>query len=344
MSIQRNSGPHVSTGAGYIMPRMRFPHLPHKERLFQGVHPPQSKKTLLTVNQINQFYDSGNSVKHTRYCLWQAGLKPVAFGPRAARRGQPPMLFKAGEALRALEQWDRTDETPVQAWSIPAPETLASVTSELAAVAEMEPEIVEEAQEVAAEMAAEMETPSGPGLPLDAAEITFNAIVDDEACDELMQKISEALAGGAKDIILWISSEGGSLFAALGIYDRLRYLQRAQGVRLHTVATGYVLSAGMILLAAGARRYALPHAIFMLHEPYQMPWESGEEAKVLVTEIHEREELHELSITKIAHIFYERDPRPEKDAEAWQDFFKVPTKRYFGAEEAWQWGLVEEQL
>lgn len=347
----------MSTPRGtYQMPRSRYPHLPLKDRLYEGVRAPQSKKTLLTVDQINRFYDSAKSDGNTRNRLWRAGVEPVAFGPIRGR-GQRPMLFKAGEAQRALEMLDAADQylytattnptsTPtevhVHAEPLPAAETMASVASELAAVAEMEPEIVAEASE--ADEANEVaDTVDSSGL-LRSTEITFNAIVDDESCDELMQKVHEALENGAKEITIWISSEGGSLFAALGTYDRLRYLQRTHDVNIYTVATGYVLSAGMLLLAAGQVRYALPHALFMLHEPYQMPWETGEDAKVLVTEIHERGELHQLSIEKIAHIFFERDHRPEADYESWLDFFKVPAKKYFGAEEALDWGLVEEKL
>lgn len=323
----------------YQMPRSRYPHLPLKDRLYEGTRAPQSKKTLLTVSQINQFYDTVNTASNTRNRLRKAGVEPVAFGPIRGR-GTRPMLFKAGEAQRALQALDgqyvytattnptsTPSEVNVRAEFLPAPttETLASVVSEL------------EADETDDTLPPQVHITR-------STEITFNAIVDDESCDELMQKIHEAMDNGAKDITVWISSEGGSLFAALGTYDRLRYLQRIHDVNIYTVATGYVLSAGMLLLAAGTQRYALPHALFMLHEPYQMPWETGEDAKVLVTEVRERAELHQLSIEKIAHIFFERDNRPEADYESWLDFFKVPAKRYFGAEEALSWGLVESVL
>lgn len=349
MSSSQANVPHASPYRAYKMPRTRYPHLPTKNHLYEGIRPPSSKKTLLTVNQINQFYDSGTSPKNTRWRLRKAGLEPVAFGPMKGRSGQPPMLFKAGDAQRALAFVDAPDRLatassttlpPLVQKALPESRYYSNpVTGDLGTL------VVEEvpAPPVPAQKTVVPCLPQG-------AEITFNAVVDDESCDEVLQKIMEAVEGGAKDIILWISSEGGSLFTALGLYDRLRYVQRTHGVTLHTVATGYVLSAGTILLAAGEHRYALPHTIFMLHEPYQMPWErhGGEETQIYITEIAERQELHELSIAKLAHLFYERDQRANPEAEggeeAWLDFFKVPAKKYFGATEAFLWGIVDQIL
>lgn len=341
-----------------VMPRKRYPHLPIRPKLYEGLNAPASQKTLLTVRQINAFYDTGNTIGHTRSALRQAELAPSAFGPVTPRNGQPPMLFRAGEAKRAIQmantpppefgliteqdvrtERDRLFEAYQQAKAENAVEE--APTTELPFGFDIE------GYTVAAptlETDTDVPAPNNMEVIRESVEITFNAMVDDESCDDLLQKITDAVDGGAKIITLWISSEGGSLFTALGMYDRLRFIQRVSGVKLYTVATGYVLSAGTILMAAGSRRFSLPHTVFMLHEPYQMPWESGEDAKVLVTEIGERQELHELSLKKIAHIFYERDSRPEADFDSWLDIFRVPTKKYFGAEEACDWGLVDGVL
>lgn len=356
----------------FQMPRKRYPHLPIRPRLYEGINPPASQKTLLTVRQINTFYDTGHAIGHTRTALNKAELTPVAFGPATKRNGQPPMLFRAGDAKRAL-QMANVAATYVPTASMPTTTPPLLLNTEKPReetpygftdrqwqdYSQAEPGVVvpdEEEPDGVTVSTLPLEDGEVYGLPeghatttdedriRESVEITFNAIVDDETCDDLLQKVTEAIDSGAKAITLWISSEGGSLFTALGMYDRLRYLQRTNDVGIYTVATGYVLSAGTILMAAGARRFTLAHTVFMLHEPYQMPWESGENAKVLVTEIGERQELHDLSLKKIAHIFYERDSRPEADYESWLDIFRVPNKSYFGAEEALQWGLVDSIL
>src|SRR5262245_47086977 len=68
-----------------------------------------------------------------------------------------------------------------------------------------------------------------------------------------------------KDIFLYINSPGGSVTAGLAIYDTMQYIKPD----VSTLCIGQAASMGAWLLAAGAKgkRYALPHARIMIHQP-----------------------------------------------------------------------------
>lgn len=68
-----------------------------------------------------------------------------------------------------------------------------------------------------------------------------------------------------KDIHLYINSPGGIVTAGLAIYDTMQYLKAP----VSTICVGQAASMGALLLAAGAagKRYALPHARIMIHQP-----------------------------------------------------------------------------
>jgi len=68
-----------------------------------------------------------------------------------------------------------------------------------------------------------------------------------------------------RDIFLYINSPGGSITAGMAIYDTMQFVQND----VATVAMGLAASMGQFLLSAGAKgkRYALPHARIMMHQP-----------------------------------------------------------------------------
>lgn len=68
-----------------------------------------------------------------------------------------------------------------------------------------------------------------------------------------------------KDISLYINSPGGSVSAGLAIYDTMQYIK----CDVSTICMGMAASMGAFLLAAGAKgkRYALPNAEIMIHQP-----------------------------------------------------------------------------
>jgi ATP-dependent Clp protease protease subunit len=68
-----------------------------------------------------------------------------------------------------------------------------------------------------------------------------------------------------KDIHLYVNSPGGVVTAGLAIYDTIQYLKTP----VSTICVGQASSMGAVLLAAGAqgKRFALPHARIMIHQP-----------------------------------------------------------------------------
>ena len=68
-----------------------------------------------------------------------------------------------------------------------------------------------------------------------------------------------------KDIHLYINSPGGVVTAGLAIYDTMQYIRPG----VSTICIGQAASMGSVLLTAGAKgkRYALPHARIMIHQP-----------------------------------------------------------------------------
>ncbi len=71
---------------------------------------------------------------------------------------------------------------------------------------------------------------------------------------------------GEKDINLYINSPGGDITALFAIYDTMKFIRAEKS----TFCFGQAASAAAVLLAAGTRgkRFALPHARIMLHQPY----------------------------------------------------------------------------
>lgn len=69
-----------------------------------------------------------------------------------------------------------------------------------------------------------------------------------------------------KDIFLYINSPGGSITSLFAIYDTIQYIKPD----VNTVCMGMAASAAAVILAGGAegKRYALPHARVMLHQPH----------------------------------------------------------------------------
>jgi ATP-dependent Clp protease, protease subunit len=87
-----------------------------------------------------------------------------------------------------------------------------------------------------------------------------------------------------KDIHLYINSPGGAVTAGLAIYDTMQYIKPD----VSTVCTGQAASMGALLLAGGAKgkRFCLPHARMMVHQPL-----GGYQGQATDIEIHAREIL-----------------------------------------------------
>ena len=99
-----------------------------------------------------------------------------------------------------------------------------------------------------------------------------------------------------KDITIYINSPGGSVYAGLGIYDVMQFVEPD----VTTVNTGIAASMAYVLACAGApkKRYSLPHARFMQHQPLGRAQGQASDIEITAKEIQKlKVELYEI----IAH-------------------------------------------
>jgi len=131
-----------------------------------------------------------------------------------------------------------------------------------------------------------------------------------------------------KDINLYMNSPGGSVTAGLAIYDTMQYIKPD----VATICMGQSTSMAALLLAAGAKgkRYALPHARIMIHQPL-----GGAQGQATDIDIHAREIL-KIRDT-LNHILAKHTgqsmERLTNDTE--RDFF-------MSSEEAKEYGIVDK--
>ncbi|MCQ2299162.1 MAG: ATP-dependent Clp endopeptidase proteolytic subunit ClpP [Bacteroidales bacterium] len=133
-----------------------------------------------------------------------------------------------------------------------------------------------------------------------------------------------------KDIQIYLNSPGGSVYAGLGIYDTMQYIQP----RVATICTGLAASMASVLLCAGEKgmRCALPHSRVMIHQPMGGAEGQATDMEITVREIQKlKKELYEI----IAN-------HSGKDFESvWKD---ADRDYWMTAEEAKAYGMVDEVL
>jgi len=133
-----------------------------------------------------------------------------------------------------------------------------------------------------------------------------------------------------KDIYLYINSPGGVVTSGFAIYDTMNYIKPD----VVTICMGQAASMGAFLLSSGAKnkRFALPHARIMIHQPM-----GGAQGQATDIEIHAKEILRmKKELNKIlAKNTGQSIRKIEKDTE--RDFF-------MSAEEALKYGLIDKVL
>jgi len=160
--------------------------------------------------------------------------------------------------------------------------------------------------------------------------IVFVGSAIDDALANLVtaQLLFLAAQDPEEDIQLYLNTPGGSLGAALAIYDVMQYISP----RVATTCTGLAASGGSLLLAGGEAglRRSLPHAQVLIHQP----WMSGMQGQASDIEIHAREMLRqrETMIRIYAKHCGREVEEVERDVE--RDFFMTP-------EQARDYGLID---
>ncbi len=132
------------------------------------------------------------------------------------------------------------------------------------------------------------------------------------------------------DINLYINSPGGSVDDTLAIYDTMQYLS----CDVATYCIGKAQSGGAIVLAAGAKgkRFILPHARVMIHQPFGGLWGQTSDVQIQAEEILKaKRQINEI----LARHTGKTPEQVEEDSER---------DRFFSAQEAKDYGLVDEVL
>lgn len=137
-------------------------------------------------------------------------------------------------------------------------------------------------------------------------------------------------ADPTKDIIMYVNSPGGSVYAGLGIYDTMQYVRPD----VATICTGLAASMGAVLLAAGQtnKRSALPHSRIMIHQPLGGAQGQATDMEISLKQILEvKKDLYEILAKHSGKTF----KQIEKDSD--RDY-------WMRAEDAKKYGLVDEVL
>ena len=133
-----------------------------------------------------------------------------------------------------------------------------------------------------------------------------------------------------KDIQLYINSPGGSVSAGFAIFDTMQYIK----CDVSTICMGMAASMGAFLLAAGAKgkRYALPNAEVMIHQPLGGTQGQASDIKIAADHILKTRD-------KLNKILSERTGQPIET-------IQVDTERdnWMSAEDAKAYGLVDEVI
>jgi len=132
----------------------------------------------------------------------------------------------------------------------------------------------------------------------------------------------------AKDIYLYVNSPGGLITSGLAIYDTMQYVKPP----IATICIGQAASMGAVLLAGGAKgkRYALPHARVLIHQPL-----GGAQGQATDIDIQAREILRireEINTIFTKHTGQDVE-KIRQDTE--RDFFMT-------AEQALKYGIVDQ--
>ncbi len=131
-----------------------------------------------------------------------------------------------------------------------------------------------------------------------------------------------------KDINIYINSPGGSITAGMAIYDTMEYIKPD----VSTICVGMAASMGAFLLAAGAngKRFALPNAEVMIHQPLGGAKGQASDIKIQATRILKmREDINKILSEKTGKSY----EQIEKDTD--RDFFMT-------AQEAVEYGLIDK--
>ncbi|EJL45105.1 MULTISPECIES: ATP-dependent Clp endopeptidase proteolytic subunit ClpP [Brevibacillus] len=161
--------------------------------------------------------------------------------------------------------------------------------------------------------------------------IFLGSAIDDQVANAVVaQLLFLAAEDPKKDIHLYINSPGGSVTAGMAIIDTMQFV----APDVSTICTGMAASMGAMLLVSGApgKRYALPNAEVMIHQPWGGSQGQASDIKIAAERILKHRSM-------LYSIISERTGKPvekiEKDAD--RDYF-------MSAAEALEYGLIDNVI
>jgi ATP-dependent Clp protease protease subunit len=161
--------------------------------------------------------------------------------------------------------------------------------------------------------------------------IFIGSVIDDDTANLIIaQMLYLEAEDPEKDIDLYINNPGGVVTAGLAIYDTIQYIKSD----VSTICIGQAASMGALLLAAGTKgkRFALPHARIMIHQPLGGVQGQATDIDIQAREIiRMREELNKILVKHTGQPL----EKIQKDTD--RDFFMT-------AEAAKEYGIIDEVL
>jgi ATP-dependent Clp protease, protease subunit len=161
--------------------------------------------------------------------------------------------------------------------------------------------------------------------------VFIGTVIDDTVSNIIIaQLLFLQMEDPEKDIHIYINTPGGAVTSGLAIYDTMQFVKPT----VNTYCVGQATSMGAVLLAAGThgRRYALPHARIMIHQPW-----GGVQGAAADISIQAQEILRLRA--KLEEILAKHTKQPidkiKKDSD--RDYF-------MSAEEAKEYGIVDEVI
>lgn len=153
--------------------------------------------------------------------------------------------------------------------------------------------------------------------------------VDDQISNALVAQMLFLQSDDPKaDIHLYINSPGGSITAGMAIYDTMQFVS----CDVATYYIGQAASMGAALLTAGAKgkRFALPNARIMIHQPLAGMQGTAREVEIHVEELRRiKQRMNELMIEHTGHSLEKIEEDTDRD-------------RFMSADEACEYGLIDK--
>ncbi len=161
--------------------------------------------------------------------------------------------------------------------------------------------------------------------------VFLGSTITDEVANLVVAQLLFLQAEDPKaDVHLYLNSPGGSVTAGLAIYDTMQFIS----CPVATYCIGQCASMGAVLLTAGTRgkRFALPNARIMIHQPLAGLEGTAEEIEIHVKELRRiKERINNILIRHTGHPLEKIEADTDRD-------------KFMSAEEAQEYGLIDQVI